>query len=549
MDSIFLNGGFIGRNADFFDTSSYFFGNDISTITEVANTGRVTLTGASLTLPAGLQPGDLVIVASASDDLTPNYPTGYTQGQRGRVNVGYQWAYKFMGNPVDTTVSGLTNDVRTPHLAIAFRGVDPTTPLDATPPTVTTGGSGRPNSPAITTVTDTAWVISLGFLDDDNVASTVTAPTNYTFLAASQGSSGGATVSAAYRVKTPAGAEDPGAFAAGGDDEWVAATLALRPVVTPIFGNKKNTGIWSLQNLSFLPVYNISTVTNSVNEGSSIIFNIDTKNVRPGTNLYYTIESVSGTVNSSDFNTPFDGSITIDDDGLSTLTVTLQNDLVIEESESFLVRLRTESVSGPIVATSNTITINDTTSTLPTYISSQTLVNQTADASRTLTNTNHQIGDMIVAFIGNRIATAPALLSGYTNITSRDVSNGTNSRSWRLQYKFATSASESITWTGAYGLMIVIRNASSIGQVNSRFTTATGFTINLPDLNNLDTTARGIILAGTYLMNVATAMTSPYTITNSSFGLISNNILSSQASKTITLNTTVVDTSWAVEIL
>jgi hypothetical protein len=250
MESIFFNGGFIGKTFDFTDTDKYILneGATAPNIELVANTGRVTLTGASITLPSGLQPGDLVIVASASDDATPSYATGYTAGQQGRSSVGYQWCYKFMGNPVDTTATGLTNDVRTAHLAIAFRGVNPTTPLDVSSPSVATGGSGTPNPPPITTVTDNSVVVALGFLDDDNVAATAGAPANFTFAAASQGSSGGATVMAAFRLKTPAGSENPGAFS-GGDDDWVATNLALRiaPAPEPVFGNQKNSGIWKLE--------------------------------------------------------------------------------------------------------------------------------------------------------------------------------------------------------------------------------------------------------------------------------------------------------------
>jgi hypothetical protein len=251
MESVFLNGGIIGATLDYGATDRYVIGETTSTATVelVANTGRVTLTGSSITLPSGLQPGDLVIVASASDNDTPDYATGYTPGQRDRPNsAGYQWCYKFMGNPVDTTASGLTNDSRTPHLAIAFRGVDSTTPLDATSPAVASGESGSPNPPSITTATNNAVVVALGFLDDDRVSASAGAPTNYTFAAASQSSSGGATVMAAFRTKTPAGSEDPGAFSTSSDN-WAAATLALRPgtATIPIFGNLKNSGVWNIQ--------------------------------------------------------------------------------------------------------------------------------------------------------------------------------------------------------------------------------------------------------------------------------------------------------------
>jgi hypothetical protein len=251
MESVFFNGGMIGATLDYGATDRYVIGETTGTATIelVGNTGRVTLTGASINLPSGLQPGDLVIIASSSDGTTPAYATGYTAGQRGRPDsTGYQWCYKFMGNPVDTTASGLTNNITTTHLAIAFRGVSSTTPLDATSPAVATDDAGSPNPPAITTATNNAVVVALGFLDDDLVSASAGAPTNYTFAAASQSSSSGSTVMAAFRTKTPAGSEDPGAFS-GGSDDWAAATLALRPgtATIPLFGNLKNSGIWLLQ--------------------------------------------------------------------------------------------------------------------------------------------------------------------------------------------------------------------------------------------------------------------------------------------------------------
>jgi hypothetical protein len=163
-----------------------------------------------------------------SDGTTQNLPSGYTNGQNGNANdVFYRWSYKFMGSTPDTTATGLSSS--SVHIAMAFRGVNTTTPLDATSPTRATNTSGMPNPPSITTVTANAWVIAMGYLDDDLV--TATAPTNFTLLrTANYGSSGaGGTVMAARREKTTAGAEDPGVFGGGGTDAWVGTTAALRP--------------------------------------------------------------------------------------------------------------------------------------------------------------------------------------------------------------------------------------------------------------------------------------------------------------------------------
>jgi hypothetical protein len=124
-----------------------------------------------------------------------------------------------MGNPVDITATGLTSNTTTTHLAIAFRGVDLTQPLDVNTPSIAFNSStGSPNPPPITTVTNGAMVVALGFLDDDRIAQSADAPSTYTFAAASQSSSAGATVMAAYKELTIAGTDDPAIFITSSDD-------------------------------------------------------------------------------------------------------------------------------------------------------------------------------------------------------------------------------------------------------------------------------------------------------------------------------------------
>jgi hypothetical protein len=109
-------------------------------------------------------------------------------------------------------------------------------PLDVTTPGVSTGTVGMPNSPAITTVTNGDVIVSLGFLDDEVVASSVTAPAGYTLVGAAQygGVENGATVMAAFTQQATAGNTNPGAFGGTGTDAWVGSTFALRPIAGTI---------------------------------------------------------------------------------------------------------------------------------------------------------------------------------------------------------------------------------------------------------------------------------------------------------------------------
>jgi hypothetical protein len=109
-------------------------------------------------------------------------------------------------------------------------------PLDVATPAVATGAAGMPNSPAITTVTNGDVIVSLGFLDDEVVASSVTAPAGYSLIGAAQYGTieNGATVMAAFTQQATAGATNPGAFGGSGTDAWVGSTFALRPVAGTI---------------------------------------------------------------------------------------------------------------------------------------------------------------------------------------------------------------------------------------------------------------------------------------------------------------------------
>jgi len=119
----------------------------------------------------------------------------------------------------------------------------------------------------------------------------------------------------------------------------------------------------SVNDTSLAPTYAIAPNVNSVNEGSSVIFTVTTTNVPNATVLYWTN---SGTTTGPDFtDNANSGNVTISGNS-ATITRALTNDVTSDGSETIILNLRTSAISGPIVATSSTVTVNDT-SKAPSY--------------------------------------------------------------------------------------------------------------------------------------------------------------------------------------
>ena len=111
------------------------------------------------------------------------------------------------------------------------------------------------------------------------------------------------------------------------------------------------------------PEYSVSPSTASINEGSSVTFTVTTANVPNATTLYWSLNTVSGTINTSDFTgAAVTGSFSITSN-TGSVVLALANDTTTEGSESFQLQVRTGSTSGTIVATSSTVTIGDTSLT------------------------------------------------------------------------------------------------------------------------------------------------------------------------------------------
>ena len=103
--------------------------------------------------------------------------------------------------------------------------------------------------------------------------------------------------------------------------------------------------------------YSISPNTSAVNEGDTITYTVTTVGVADGTTLYWTDD---GTTTGPDFtDSNASGSFTITS-GSGTFSRTLLNDYLTEGTETIIIHIRTGSINGPIVATSGTVSVADT---------------------------------------------------------------------------------------------------------------------------------------------------------------------------------------------
>ena len=101
-----------------------------------------------------------------------------------------------------------------------------------------------------------------------------------------------------------------------------------------------------------VPTYSV-TGPSPVSEGQNVGFIVTTTNVADGTTLYWTIAS-----NAGDFAIT-SGSFPINSNS-GVANVTPNTDFTTEGTETFFIVIRTGSIAGSIVATSNVVTINDT---------------------------------------------------------------------------------------------------------------------------------------------------------------------------------------------
>lgn len=190
--------------------------------------------------------GDLVVVVNTfinTKNFDPGVGTaGYTEVadlySNDSLDTNLSVDYKVMGSTPDTTVScngsSATADASV-CLALVFRGIDSTTPLDVTATSITGTSAEDIDCPSTTPATSGALVVCLGGAVGGALPSgAFTWPSGYTEGADISSDPGNVALAVgAYTRWSGSGAEDPGAFAltmgTSGSDSWGAVTLALRP--------------------------------------------------------------------------------------------------------------------------------------------------------------------------------------------------------------------------------------------------------------------------------------------------------------------------------
>ena len=142
-----------------------------------------------------------------------------------------------------------------------------------------------------------------------------------------------------------------------------------------------------------VPAYSITESSTSVNEGSSVSFTVNTTDVGAGTTLYF--NATGGQVDAADFSDgSLSGNFQIIGTGTTTGVATFVRSIATDfntENETFSMQIRTGSVAGPVVATSNVITIGDVVATFS-VAESATTVNEGGSVLFTLFGNNIPAG-------------------------------------------------------------------------------------------------------------------------------------------------------------
>jgi hypothetical protein len=154
----------------------------------------------------------------------------------------------------------------------------------------------------------------------------------------------------------------------------------------------------------------ISSDTTLPAEGDTITLTVTTTGVPDGTQLYFKTVGVAGTEAAADV-TPNKGLFTITNN-TGTFTISSIQEYDIESSESLEIQVRTGWFDGPVVATTNTITLTDKAFSISVIPDTTVILESTSTTNSTL-NVNITSVDVLDGSIFNAVLVGP-------NITAKD---------------------------------------------------------------------------------------------------------------------------------
>jgi hypothetical protein len=207
------------------------------------------------------------------------------------------------------------------------------------------------------------------------------------------------------------------------------------------------------------PTYTATVSSASINEGSSVTVTFVTANTADAT-FYYTLNGLSGTIEAADFTTVTSGSFTTVNNTAS-VTLTTSADITTEGVETFEVEIRTDSLTGNIVATTPTITINDTSLTA-TYAVSPDVTSVNEGDTVTFTVTTANVPDGTTLYYSTTGTVEAADFTGTTLTGSFVINTNTATITKTLENDLTLDATE-----GEENFALEIRTGSTTGTVQA----------------------------------------------------------------------------------
>lgn len=200
-----------------------------STATAATNT---TETSHSISLPADIVNGELLVAVFSTVDATVSFPGGWTSlyNVLASNTVRHAAAYRYADGSEGASITVNTNNARQ-STANAYRIFG----ASGTPEAATATGEGlNPDPPSLGPSwgsKKTLWFAATGWQTNAGISSS---PTNYTddiHVASAGGVGSERTRTASARRAFEASSENPGVFTIGGATNriWVAAAIAVQP--------------------------------------------------------------------------------------------------------------------------------------------------------------------------------------------------------------------------------------------------------------------------------------------------------------------------------